>query len=449
PHLYQRIDVEYAVAGLAAGGAYLGWEPGLGKTLGACMAADASDCNFILAVCPNSAKHRTWAPAVKLMPWLGEPLVIGNSKAARERALAEAAERMDAGTPTLVICHYEALGLVDWAPLGVLDLIIFDEAHRLKNPKAGFVKAATKIPACGRLMLSGSVLDGDIEDLFVPWKAMRPSRYRRRWADWNDRFVDYAEGDFGKISLGARPHRIPELREELGELLTVRRAADELDIPAAHTERVSLALLPVQRRAYDSLVEDLFAELPDGDIITAQQGAGLISKLRGVTGGVPLPDEGYASSKLDYIEELLDLKGAALGVGGRPLQSVVFFWHKEPANRLAARLGPLAAVVHGDVPNKLREERVEAFAQGQVRVLIATFATLSESVNLQMAGRVILGEHSWKPLHNDQAIDRVVRQGQTAHASVVHVTAADTVDELRVLPVIKSKTMLRQLVLGR
>lgn len=450
PHAFQEADCAYHLANMDDGGSYIGWEPGLGKTLGACMVADAWGANFIVAVCPNSAKTRTWKPAAALMPWVGEPIVVGNSAKTRESAVRAAQIRMDAGTPTLLIVHYQALGLLDWAPLGTWDLIIFDEAHILKNPKAGFVKAALKVPTVSRLLLSGSVLDGDVEDLFIPMKALRPARYRRRWADWNDRFVDYAEGDFGRISLGARPYRIPELREELGSVLTIRRARDELDIPEPHVQRIALPMLAVQAKAYKELREKLFAELPDGDIIAANQGASLISALRRVAAGVPIED-GYASAKLDFIAETVT-DGATTpvpGVGGRPMQTVVFFWHKEPANQLAQRLGTLAAIVHGDVPNARREAALEDFAAGRVRVLIATMATLSESVNLQNAGRVILAEHSWKPLHNEQSVDRVVRQGQTCHASVIHLTSEGTVDEINVLPVIKSKTLLRQLVIGR
>lgn len=449
PHLYQRQDAQFAIDSLAkCGGAYLGAEAGLGKTLMAAMVTDGWGANFILAVCPNSAKYRTWEPAAALMPWLGEPVVIGNSAKARDVSMELARDRLDNGVPTLIIVHYEALALVDWAPLGVLDLVIFDEGHRLKNHKAKFTKAAMRIPAVGRLFLSGSVLDGDVEDLWVPMKMMQPKRYPTRWKSWNDRFVDYAEGDFGRISLGARPYRIPELRDELGEVLVVRRASDELDIPAPHVQHVDLPMLPVQRTAYKAMVDKLFAELPDGDILAANAGAGLVSALRQVTGGVPLEDGKYASSKLDYIEELVGGPPTP-GVGGKPLQTVVFFWHKEPANRLAERLGPLATIVHGDVPQARREEALEDFVCGRRRVLIATIATLSESVNLQCAGRVILAEKSWRPMDNEQSVARVVRQGQRANASVYHLQCPDTVDTLAVVPRVASKTILRRLVVGR
>lgn len=127
----------------------------------------------------------------------------------------------------------------------------------------------------------------------------------------------------------------------------------------------------------------------------------------------------------------------------------MFTWHKELANRLAERLGDSATIVHGDISGPDREAAVEDFVRGRKRVLIATMATLSESVNLQCASRVILLEHSWRNLDNEQAVARVVRQGQAANAAVYNVTTTDTVDELRVLPVLRSKKVLREMVIGR
>lgn len=444
PHSYQKIDAAYAVDRIQnLGGAYIGSEPGLGKSLMACMVAESNDDNFILVLCPNSAKRRTWLTTLETyMPWMNV-VIVGNTAKQRAQSLEDARASIDAGTPTALVCHYEGLPLIDadLARMPNWDLLIADEAHRLKNTKTKFVKAALRVKACGTLLLSGSVLDGDIEDLYVPMKLMQPARYPAKWRCWNDRFVDWAEGGFGRISLGVKPHRLQQLREELGEVLVVRRAGDELDIPTAHVSDISLPMLAPQRKAYKDMVTDLFAKLPDGDVISATAGASLLSKLRQVTGGVALAEGKYSSAKLDYVEELLQDGGSA--------QSVVFTWHKELANRLAERLGDSATIVHGDISGPDREAAVEDFVRGRKRVLIATMATLSESVNLQCASRVILLEHSWRNLDNEQAVARVVRQGQAANAAVYNVTTTDTVDELRVLPVLRSKKVLREMVIGR
>jgi SNF2 family DNA or RNA helicase len=384
-----------------------------------------------------------------------EPIVIGNTAKQRRDAFADACARMHAGQPTVVVCHYEALPIIakqeephkgksdGWAKLGRWDLVVADEAHRLKNGKTGFVKSLQKIDAVGKLLMSGSVLDGNFEDLFVPWKMMCPARYRSKWRDWNDRFGDYAEGGFGRISLGVKPHRLDALRDELGDLLVVRRAADELDIPAPHVTRLSVDMLPAQVKVYEQLRDELLADLPDGSLVSASAGASLVQALRVVTGGVPTEGGGYESAKLDA------LCGRLEDIGRQ--QVVVFGWHRELVERACERLSGAFSVayVHGGVGGTARERIVSAFRAGRTQMLCATMGTLSESVNLQNAGRVVLLEHSWRPLDNEQAVNRVVRQGQQVHAAVDHVTCAGTVDEIRVLPVNLSKTLLRQLLIGR
>lgn len=454
-HLYQRIDADYALNRLnELGGDYVGWEPGLGKTLGACMVMDGWDVNFALIVCPNACKDDPWLKDLPVYcPWM-EPVVIGNTAKNRRERFEYAKKRMDNGEPTAVICHYEALPLVakmdrkdgtTWDKLGAFDIRIADEAHRLKNERTGFVKAFRKIKAVGTLLLSGSCTDGEFEDLFVPMQLMQPKRYTRRWdGGWNDKYGDYVEGDFGQLNLGVKPHRLQELREELGEVLVVRRAADELNIPAPHVKDYSVPMLPAQRKAYDDMLEDMFAVLPDGELIAASQGSALIQKLRSITGGVPLPGGGFQSAKL---ERLLDLYA---DIGKQ--QAVVFTWHRELAERASGAiesLGLESRHIHGGVGAAGRKESVERFHVGRVQVLVATMGTLGVGVNLQEAARVTFLEHSYNPKDNEQARDRVVRQGQTRHVLHESITCTGTADELQVLPAVLSKTLLRELLIGR
>jgi hypothetical protein len=455
PHRYQNIDVAYSIDRLnKLGGAYLGWEPGLGKTLGACMVMDGWDCNFVLIACPNSVKADPWLKDLPVYcPWL-EPVVIGNSAKDRRAKFKYAKERMDAGEPTAVICHYEALALVGrmdrkagttWDKLGKFDLRIADEAHRLKNEKTAFTRAFRKIKAVGTLLLSGTCTDGEFEELFVPMQLMQPRRYTRRWdGGWNDKYGDYVDGDHGQLALGVKPHRLEELRTELSEVLVVRRAKDELDIPAPHVADISVEMRPEQRAVYDALLEDLFAELPDGEFVATTKGAGLVQALRTVTGGVPLPDGGFASAKLDRLVD----RYADIG----KQQAVVFAWHRELAERAAARLqgaGHSAEFVHGGTSDKRLEGLVRAFHAGDLRIVVATIKKLGIGVNLQEAERVSFLENSWEPRDNEQARDRVVRQGQTAHVLHENYTCTGTADELRVLPRLLTKQLLRQLLVGR
>ena len=457
----QRIDADYAIDRLNRGlGAYFGHEMGLGKTLASLMVIDGWPANYILIVCPSEAKQDPWVDHIKrFAPWL-TPVVVGHSKADREASMAWAKSQMDAGQPTAVICHYQAVPLIEgpnkrgWKPLGRFDLMIVDEAHNLKgrSRKDGegtkrrtsqTVAALKRIQAVGHLLLSGSVMSGNPEDLFTPWNIMDRKNYRAKWRDWNDPFMEVIDGDYGKIVVGPSIPALPRFRRVLGEKLVVRQARDYLQLPEPRVIEHSVELTRAQAKAYYELIEDQLTELPDGNIMEAEAGSSLLTGLRRVTGGISLADGKWESAKLARAIQLVRDAGDS--------QIVVFSWHKALIEEFQIQCqaqGVGCGLINGNVPKAKRAPIIELFKQGGYQVLAATIATLSEAVNLQNASVVIMLEESYDPIDNEQAIARVVRQGQPAHVSVHLIRAKDTVDELEVLPAYMTKREVRRLVLG-
>src|SRR5581483_3330923 len=128
-------------------------------------------------VAPNTAKETVWAVELRrFCPWL-DVFVLPNDKIKRERMLRDVAKHPK---PFVLVVHYEALAIVagatgrgkalgdGWKKLGVWDLFVADEAHRLKNPDAKMSRAAKKVPAAKRLALSGSIIENHLEELFSP-----------------------------------------------------------------------------------------------------------------------------------------------------------------------------------------------------------------------------------------------------------------------------------------
>lgn len=450
PHPFQRMDAQYAIDRLSAGiGVYYGWEMGLGKTLGAALTIDGWDANFVFIACPNSAKVDPWVDDFsQFCPWI-TPVVMGNSPKTRAYAMDKAQELSDADEPFAMICHYEAIALIDgpkktgWSKLGRWDLKVCDEAHTLKSRMAKRTAAFRRLKSVGTLLLSGSVMSGAAEDLFVPFQIMRPKKYRSQHRDWNDPYIEIVDGDYGQIVIGPKLHKLPEFKAAMGESLIVRLASDHLNIPAPHVKEHRVKLLPSQSKAYHALADDLLAELPDGSVIATTDGAPMVTALRRVTACVPNAEGGYDSAKLDKAMELIEAAGDS--------QIVVFTWHKEPGYALADRLADAGighGLVNGDYNAAQRVNTIDLFKRGGTRVLIATMATLSVAANLQNASQVIVVEESFDPIDNEQAVGRVVRQGQLIHASVHYIRGEDTVDDLHVLPATMSKSELRRLVIG-
>lgn len=450
---FQAIDLGYAAAVLKQhGGFYLGWARGLGKTLGAAALIDDLDCRRTLVVAPNTAKSATWASELEwALADVAEVIVLPNDKIKREQCLAQVRAREEA---FVLVVHYEALAVIagkdakgnvadGWKRLGIVwDLIVADEGHRLANPKAKQAKAIKKIPRRMALLASGSVFQNNWEEMYSPLQFLFPRVYRSRWRDWNDRFLDYVESGYGKVCIGIKTHMVEAMRDEIGRLM-VYREKENLAVP----DPIHIELSAEQRRVYNDLAEDCIAQLTDGTTVKAQLGIAMLTKLRQIATGLDLLSEHVQdSAKLDATIERIRER---LSEGD---DFVVFVWYKATAyalrDRLLDELGLESWVVTGDVQQKHRTEAIARFQKGERRVFIGTIPTLGESVNLQRANHVIRIDRSFNPALNQQAVDRVDRQGQKRPVILTDIIARGTVDELHQLSVLANKEALKAAIFG-
>jgi SNF2 family DNA or RNA helicase len=360
----------------------------------------------------------------------------------------------------VLIVHYEALGVIagraatkngkktktlgdGWKKLKITwDLVAADEGHRLANPDTIQSRAANKIPRSMSLVLSGSVFQNKWEELFGPLRFLFPTRYKSRHRDFNDRFLDYVENGYGKICVGVLPDRIDALRDELGRFMVVR---DKENKAIANTVLVQLS--EGQRKVYTELAETLLAHLPNGERIKSSDGIALLTRLRQVATGLDVFDPQVVrdSSKLEATVATIKAHW------DRGDDYVVFGWYKPSLAALALRLQEEdidSWLIDGDVPQKARGPIITAFQNGQKRVLLGTISTMGESINLQRANHVIRVDRCFNPAMNQQAVDRVDRQGQERECYLTDIVAEDTVDDLVVLPNLANKSALRAVVFG-
>lgn len=449
---YQAIDLGYLEAVLRKhGGAYLGWERGLGKTIGAVALIEALEAQRVLIVAPNKAKWVTWQPELerwaKYLPH--EVVVMPNEKTKRERVLEYI---RTVKHPIIVVTHYQQLNVVakmraakrGWDRIGKWDLVVADEVHHISSLDAQWTRSLKRIPTHMRLAMDGSIIMNHAEELFSPLQWLFKDHYSSKWRDWNDRFIDYLEIDGRPMAIGVKIEQLAALREELGVFMVYRRKEDELDLPSITWQDLPVELSANQRRVYDQLESDTLAELDSGEIIKARNALALLSRLRQVATGLDLLSmELRDSSKQDVAVELIeDNPDSAF---------VVFSWYVKAAEALAARLnekGIETFVAHGGTPDDEVASIVERFQAGSGRVLVSTIKTLGESVTLTRADQAIFLDRSWNPQDNAQAADRIYRIGQTRPVTITNLVAKDTVDEHRVSPVLDDKAALRRIILG-
>lgn len=449
---FQEIDLGYIHEILESYHAgYVGWERGLGKTIGTLALIDELEVQKVLIVCPNTAKDSVWLPEVQhyLGDYFDHIEVLPNVKNRRERVLSWVQEWDKRGESHLLIANYEQLRILGttsaaWRKYGQWDLVVADEAHRIKNPQAKMSRAIKKVPTKYKLLLSGSIISNHAEELFSPLQFMFPDHYKSKWRDWNDRFIDYVEGGFSKIAVGVKLEMLDELRRELGVFMVYRRKEDELDLPDRTEEWLPVELSPSQRKVYDELAATCVAKLESGETVAAADGLVMLTKLRQVATGLELIDDSISdSTKLDLASEIiLDNEDEAF---------VVFSWYRAAADAMAARLEASdieTFLVTGATPKDDRAEFIKAFQAGERRVFVGTISTMGESVNLFRANNAIFLDRSWNPSDNLQAADRIYRIGQSLPVTITHIFAKETVDETNVTPSLRNKEALRALILG-
>jgi hypothetical protein len=240
---YQQEGVDYF---LARGRLLLADDMGLGKTsqaIAACHALfKAKIVHRGLIVTPASLKSqwlREWRDVTDV------PIVLVDGNAAERTALYQ---KTKAG---FLIVNYELL-LKDFEQLAPLagEMVVLDEAQRIKNyatKSAVYVKA---LPARFRLVLTGTPMENRLDELasILDWVDDRALAPKWRLPAWYIRY----EGDGMKSRVGAR--NLDTLRERLSDSMLRRSRAEILtQLPKRTDTRVPVVMTEEQRMEHDEL----------------------------------------------------------------------------------------------------------------------------------------------------------------------------------------------------
>jgi SNF2 family DNA or RNA helicase len=474
---WQDTDAGYLNAIMARdGGAFVGWDRGLGKTIVTAAFIIKTGARRSLVVARNDSKESVWLSELGghydrdgkwvkgFLEGTHDLFVLPNVKKKRE-AMLDMIERND-GTkkPFVLIIHYEAIALIagtkvvnhrdddvtvtkgggsGWDRLGHW-FMAFDEGHRLAsyNPNSRHhtqmgraLSRLRRLNVDMALNLTGSSIMNRADDLFGQLHYLFPKVYRAKWRDWNDRYVDYIDDGNRKVAIGFKIDELPRLRRELGVFMVYRTKDEVFDLPPLIEQPIELDLYPEQRRVYDDMRDQFWAALEEGGINAANPLAQM-NLLRRIATYYP----GVKSAKLDFALHELEEEPDE--------QFVIFTWYKDPGRALAERLGDDVVVVDGDVPIRHRAELLRRHERGQARVLVGSIATLGESLNLQYMHEAIRLDRDWNPQVNQQTRDRLYRNGQQARVTFRDLWSKNTVDTLSVRPNLASKESLRKAVFG-
>jgi len=430
-------QAEGALFAARAGRCLIADEMGLGKTIQAIAAVEIMARLFgverVLVVCPTSLKHQ-WEREIARFT-ARRARVVGGLRASRER---DYAARDDVFKITNYDTIHSDLDLISaWSP----DLVILDEAQRIKNWNTRTARSVKRITTPYAIVLTGTPLENRLEELvsiveFVDRHRLGPTF--RFLADHQ------LHDEHGKV-VGYR--HLDRIGQSLAPILIRRTKAEVLsELPERLDKNFFVPMTPEQRRHHDEnqeLVARIVAKWRRYKFLSEADQRRLMIALQNMRMSCDstylLDHETDFGVKADECVTVLD------DLFEQPGSKVVVFsqWvrmHELLTRRLAKkRIGHV--LFHGGVPGAQRKTLIDRFRDDErCRAFLSTDAG-GVGLNLQRASAVVNMDVPWNPAVLEQRIGRVHRLGQRRPVQVINFIAQGTIEE-GMLSVLKFKKSL-------
>ena len=362
---------------------------------------------------------RAWNKSPR--PW-DAPIVIASVATARRGTLRE------------------ELAKIPW------DLVVVDEAHRLKNARSAAARLARSLRARCLLLLTATPVENRLDDLFQLVNLVRPGHLGTA-AEFRARH--------GSVGV-ERVREIRHLQARLRDVMVRHRRSEvALMLPRRVAETVRVAPGPEEAELY-RVVSERVRERARAAAPNELLALRAIQRLAGSGPHAAIPTLERAGWS--------DLAERARRVGttakssillerlGRHVRSgekvIVFTAFRETLNALArmvGREGLAAAVYHGGLSRSDKDAAVRTFREA-VPVLLTTEAA-GEGRNLQFCHVMVNFDLPWNPMQIEQRLGRIHRIGQDHEVLLTNLATIGTIED-RILGVLERKINLFELVVG-
>ncbi len=418
-------QAEGALFAARAGRALLADEMGLGKTVQAIAAAELMARHFgvqrVMVVCPTSLKHQ-WQRELKRFAGR-DARIVGGNRVVRTRQYAE-----DDGCK---IVNYDSLArdldLIErWSP----ELLIVDEAQRVKNWATQAARALRRIGAPYVVVLTGTPLENRLDELVAIVQLVDQHRLGPTWR------LRHEHQQFDEAGRVVGYRGLDRIGRTLAPILLRRRKAEVLaQLPERIDKTLMLPLTPEQRVHHDDNATIV------GQIVKRWRRSGFLSdadqrrlrialqRMRMACNSTWLLDhETDFGTKADEImvvlEELFEQPDAKAVVFSQWLGT-----HEVLQRRIEAR-GWDHVLFHGGVPSDQRGALIDRFnGDPACRLFLSTDAG-GVGLNLQHAAATVVNmDLPWNPAVLEQRIGRVHRLGQRRGVQVINLVAEASIED--------------------
>ncbi|NOT34380.1 MAG: DEAD/DEAH box helicase [Candidatus Eisenbacteria bacterium] len=340
------------------------------------------------------------------------------------------------------------------------DLVIVDEAHRLRNHQTLGWKFINDLNPRYLLLLTATPVQNDMRELFNLATLVRPgtvgtfSQFRRDFLSGHDRRA---------------PRNTPKLRTLLQNvMIRTRRVDTDIAFPPRKVETLAVTQNAEESKLYRQ-VSDFIAESVRADahgpgrahyftlvVLQKEMGSSWSAAAATLEKLARNPD-GLDSKRLRALaaraaavqQQQTKVRSLIRRIQSlQPKKCIVFTQFRSTQDTIVEALQQIGiepAVFHGELGWREKEEALERF-RTTLPVLVSTEAG-GEGRNLQFCQIVINYDLPWNPMRVEQRIGRVHRLGQQHPVRVINMVARGTI-EAYVLEILDRKIKMFELVVG-
>lgn len=439
PYDFQEGGIKFL---LGRDGCILGDDMGLGKSLVATISALESGYEKILVICPSNMKI-TWSREIGSFTDQVE-IVNGKEWKTSKFTIVNYDILKNFHTPFNERKKYKEENIKNTIMDEKFDLIIVDEAHKIKNNKSNRGKIVREVCQNGPekvWLLTGTPIQNKPIDYYNLLAAIG-SELSNNWLHFVKRYCDarkmYKTLKNGKkrqfwITDGAS--NLEELSQKTKNIILRRRKEDVLeDLPEKTITPVIQELTEQEWKEYDNLWDEYMERRkeegkkgdPNKDLVE-------LTLLREFIAMKAIP---YTTGLVDDIlEEDTNNK------------VIIFTTFNEEQQVLAEHFGKDCVLHNGSMSDKEKQESIDKFQnQKNKKVFIGNIDSAGVGITLTASNTVIFNSFKWVPAENEQAEDRAFRISQQNNVTVYYQLFKNTISEYMWGALKNKKTIINKII---
>jgi len=379
----------------------LSHEMGLGKTIQSIAYVEMNDFSKVFVITPNSLKFNFYNEVNK---FTNSKAHIVNWKK-NQYSIEEA---------KYIIVNYEYFNPSDtrkmntkFKKLGidVIDCLICDESHKVKNTKSNTFKNFKRIfnekifrnGNVSKVFLSGTPMPNRVQELYTVLNQISPIEFptKRHFYEYYCG-MGYDPAAFGGWTTQPNMAKLEELYNNISPYTHRKRKADVLkDLPDKIYQKIILELNPKEQALYDEIeagVANEFIAEESENMLT------IMLRLRQYTSSLK------TAAIVEFIDRLLE--------EGQKVVIVDYF--KDSLGELKEHYKDIACLHTGDYAVEDRAEMVREFqdSMGKIQIFLGSIQTCNYGLTLTAANRIFVLSLPYSVGEFDQVIDRCVLKGE-------------------------------------